>query len=61
MAVTDMDTGMVTPTMGMGMGTGMDITMHTATVITMVMVMVAAGGMVTGMAGADHAGRGEHR
>jgi len=61
MAVTDMDTGMVTPTMGMG--TGMDITMHTATVITMVMVMVmvAAGGMVTGMAGADHAGRGEHR
>jgi len=54
-----MDTGMVTPTMGMG--TGMDITMHTATVITMVMVMVAAGGMVTGMAGADHAGRGEHR
>jgi hypothetical protein len=46
---------MVTP--AMVMGTDMDMDMRIGTVTIMVMVTVAAGGTVTGMAGADHAGR----
>ena len=54
---------MVTPAMVMGTGMDMDTDtdMRIGTVTIMVMVTVAAGGTVTGMAGADHAGRGVHR
>ena len=53
---------MVTPAMVMGTATDMDMDtdMRIGTVTIMVMVTVAAGGTVTGMAGADHAGRGVH-
>ena len=56
---------MVTPAMVMGtdmdMDTDTDTDMRIGKVTIMVMVTVAAGGTVTGMAGADHAGRGVHR